>query len=648
MKNVVPILFFSVTLFNATAQIHSTGPSSVFDIAAIEQKAHEKKIRSSDRTAAANTYDLNYHRCVWAIDPAVNYINGNITSYFKPIVTSFNTMQFDLSNMLIVDSVKYHNTSLLYTQLPTNLLEITFPIVLSVNVIDSVTIYYQGVPSNSGFGSFVKSTHAGIPIIWTLSEPFGAQDWWPCKQDLNDKIDSIDIVVTTPQAYRVASNGLLVSETVMGTDKIYHWKSRYKIATYLIAIAVTNYAVYSDSVFLSTDTIPVLNYVYPENLANAKTETPEIKKIIKLYDSLTILYPFAKEKYGHAQFSWGGGMEHQTMSFMSSFNFGLTAHECAHQWFGDHITCGSWEDIWLNEGFATYFQGLTEERYFPNNWNNWKKEKVDNITSAPDGSVLCDDTTSVARIFNGRLTYNKGSYLLHMLRWKLGDAVFFQALKNYLNDPALAGGYAQTSKLKAHLEATSGKNLANFFDQWYYNQGYPSYEIIYNQTGNNVVLTVNQTQSHTSVSFFEMPIPIKFVGVGEDTTIVFNHQYSGQIFTATIPFPIISVVFDPELHLISANNKTKNISTSNDLNNEIKLYPNPATTTLNLSLFLLSKKELRFEIIDIKGRKIISINDSFNIGLTVKPIDISQLSAGTYIIKISGNEISYSEKFVKK
>jgi len=360
------------------------------------------------------------------------------------------------------------------------------------------------------------------------------------------------------------------------------------------------------------------------------------------------MYPFSNEKYGHAQFGWGGGMEHQTMSFMGAFNFGLVAHECAHQWFGDHITCGSWEDIWLNEGFATYFEGLTVQRYFPNNWMNWKQGKINNITSAPDGSVRCDDTTSVARIFSGRLTYNKGAYLLNMLRWKLGDSAFFAALKNYLNDPALAGGYAKTPQLKAHLETASGQNLTNFFNQWYYGQGHPSYEIVFNQNDTKVIATINQTQSHSSVSFFEMPVPIRFIGVTQDTTIVFNHLYSGQTFTTTVNFPIISIKIDPDLQLISANNKWKNVSTTNNLNDAISVYPNPVSNQVNISLFLLSHQNVLFEIYDASGKLILKNTNSYGIGYSTKTIDTNQLSQGNYVIKVTADGIDYTTTIVKQ
>jgi hypothetical protein len=341
-------------------------------------------------------------------------------------------------------------------------------------------------------------------------------------------------------------------------------------------------------------------------------------------------------------------MEHQTMSFVVSFNYSLLAHECAHQWFGDYVTCGSWEDIWLNEGFATYFEGLTVERYFPSNWYNWKNDKRIHITSNPAGSVLCDDTTSVGRIFDGRLTYNKGSYLLHMLRWKLGDATFFNALKNYLNTPGLSDNYAKTQDLKAVLESTSGQNLSNFFDQWYYNQGYPSYQVLYGQNGTALQVTINQSQSHPSVSFFEMPVPVKFIGASQDTTIVFDHTSSGQTFTVNIGFPVIDAQFDPELHILSNNNTIIGIEDQNFQKDEVFVFPNPATDLLSVMFQLQDKTRVAFDLYDISGRKILSEEHIMDAGRSVRSVDITKLSAGIYELKVSGTDIIYSQKVIKK
>ncbi len=506
-------------------------------------------------SSVPDNYDLKYHRCEWRVDPAVRYIQGSVTSYFVPKTSGLNQIYFDLSTSLVVDSVRYHGAAVSFVQQTGDALKITLPSAVPINVLDSIKVSYHGVPPNNGSGSFTTSTHNSTPVMWTLSEPFGALDWWPCKQILNDKVDSIDVIVTTPQAYKAASNGLLISTTQSGTDKIYRWKSRYPVAAYLVAIGVTNYSVYSNYLPLSpTDTLEILNYVYPENLTTAQSQTSAIKGIINLFDSLTIIYPFSEEKYGHCQFGVGGGMEHQTMSFVNTFSQPLIAHECAHQWFGDKVTCGSWQDIWLNEGFATYFEGLTQQYLNPSTWYNWKLGKKNNIISVASGSVLCDDTTSINRIFSSRLSYNKGAYLLHMLRWKLGDAVFFQALRNYLNYPAFAYSYAKTPDLINQLETTSGQSLTSFFDKWYYKQGFPTYQVSWHRSGNDVVVKINQTTSHTSVSFYDMPVPIRFTASGFDTTVVFNHTFSGQVFTATVNFPATTATFDPELWLLSGNN----------------------------------------------------------------------------------------------
>ena len=640
---------FILTFLCASILVNAQTPINKYqtaDIAAMEQKAQAAKFRSV-LSGASDNYDLKYHRCEWGIDPAVFYIKGVITSYFKPTVNGFNQMEFDLSDSLTVDSVKYHSSNLTFSHLPNDILQISLPSIIPINTLDSITVYYGGTPPNTGFGAFIQSSHSGTPVIWTLSEPYGAKEWWPCKQTLNDKVDSVEIIVTTPQTNRVGSNGVLLSEVQSGSNKIYHWKTRYPIAAYLVAIAVTNYSYYSDFVPLQNgDSIEVLNYVYPENLSEAQASTPDIINIIKFYDSLTIVYPFAAEKYGHAQFGWGGGMEHQTMTFLVNFGFALMAHECAHQWFGDYVTCGSWQDIWLNEGFATYFEGLTQERFFPDAWMGWKADNINDITSSPDGSVLCDDTTSVNRIFSGRLSYAKGGYLLHMLRWKLGDSLFFQSMKDYLNDPLLAGGYAHTPEFISHLETTSGQSLTSFFNEWYTNQGYPSYHLFWGQSGNTVTLKVDQTTSHSSVPFFEMPIPVKFIGQNTDTTLVFDHQYSGQVFSPTINFPIVSVQFDPELWIISANNTVTGISEYSSIDNQIMVYPNPAKDVLNILSLNNANTVESIEITDVSGKSVLKTGEYKGIQKAIT-VNTDQLKKGTYFIKITLKSGVNTRSFIK-
>ena len=624
----IVLLAFSLMFGSASYAQQERMKDVTQDAVSMEAKMHSAKIHQV--SGAGTGYDLRYHRCVWTVDPAVADIAGNITSYYVA-TTPLSQVTFDLNDALTVDSVKRAGAPLAFVH-SNSVVTITLPGTQSDGTLDSLTVYYHGTPVSGGFGSFNQSTHAGTPILWTLSEPYGAMDWWPCKQDLNDKVDSVEVFVTAPLGNRVGSNGLLLSVDTIGQLATHHWKTRYPIAAYLVAIAVTNYAAYSNWVPMGpNDSLEVLNYVYPENLATQQALTPAIADIIQLYDSLTIPYPFANEKYGHAQFNWGGGMEHQTMTFLVNFGFSLMAHECAHQWFGDRVTCGSWEDIWLNEGFATYFEGLTVERYFPANWMSYKAGKINSITSAPDGSVKCTDTTSLYRIFDGRLSYNKGAYVLHMLRWVLGNQTFFQGLTNYLNDPALAYKYARTSDLKYHLEQASGLSLTTFFQQWYNGEGYPTYYLTLYPHAGSADIVLNQTTSHSSVPFFEMPVPVYLTDGIQDTTVVLQHTYSGQVFHVNLPFTPVTAVVDPELWLLSANNQvTVGLNEQNSPETELQVFPNPATATVFWELPGSAANPVSVGLYSMEGKL---VSESTIQGTTGR-IPVGDLENGVYLFRI--------------
>ncbi len=624
------------------------------DIAAMEAQARANLLQRRTNGFTDN-YDIKYHRFEWMIDPREYYIKGTVTTYFMPTEADFDQINFELSHELTVNQVRYHGQNLNLTLGNDDILRISLPNILPAGKLDSLSITYEGAPPRTGFGSFSQTFHGTTPIIWTLSEPYGSKDWWPGKMDLSDKIDSIDVIVSTPQQYRVASNGLLVSETQQDTFKSYHWRHRYPITAYLIAIGVTNYDVYSDFVTMPNgDSLEVLNYIYPEEMVFAQSQTFRTVQAIQLFNELFGDYPFANEKYGHAQFGFGGGMEHQTMSFMGGWSQSLQAHELAHQWFGDKITCGSWQDIWLNEGFATYLEGLTQEAGIGTvDFQLWLFGKISSITSAPGGSVFVNDTTSVNRIFNGRLSYSKGAMLLHMLRWKLGDNDFFQAIRNYLNDPDLAYSYAKTNDLKRHLEAQSGQDLTEFFEDWFYGEGYPSYQIDYtpqyNQQSNLVHLIIRQTTSHSSVDFFEMPIPLRFESNdGRDTTVVLDHRFSGQEFLVELPFEVGEVSFDPDLWLISANNQINVILVSTDeldqLANQVHLFPNPANDFLTVDIKKLPVKVWQIDIFDTKGSFVARQQVTNNF----ETLDVSEFSSGMYLLRLQTDAGTIAKTFIRQ
>ncbi|MDD4970511.1 MAG: M1 family aminopeptidase [Paludibacter sp.] len=602
-----------------------------------------------NQAIANNNYDLKYHRFNWNIDPAQHYISGSVTSYFVATQDLMNSIQFQLNAGLTADSARYAGKTINIDH-PGDLINIPLNPTVSLGQLDSLTVYYHGVPGLSGFGSFGNYVHNGSPSMWTLSEPYGASDWWPSKNDLSDKIDSIDVYVVMPKGNHAASNGILVSETPYDANSILaHWKHRYPIASYLIAIAVTNYARYSDYYKTGNDSIQVLNYVYPEDSLDLRARTADVLMSMALFEQLFGPYPFLKEKFGHAECNIGGGMEHQTMTFLgkNSFNHFIFTHELAHQWFGDMVTCGSWEDIWLNEGFAAYCLGLSYE-FLPTDYTfkAYMNDIRDDILRQVQGSVFCSDTTNVSRIFNSALTYNKGAYLLHMLRWILGDSDFFQGLRNYLNDPALKYKFARTTDLKRQLENQSGKDLTRFFDDWFYGTGVPNYSIqVTQQLDSSTQVTINQSQYNSNVSFFNMAVPIEFKGDTKDTTLIFNHTYSGQTFDFKPNFRIDSVFFDPKFKVLYNQssitlNQVTQFQNVND--NKIAISPNPANALLNVHH--KSGFVNLIQILDLEGRSQIITTARQEDTLLV--LNIQNLQPGMYILKVGTSGWLESKKFI--
>jgi aminopeptidase N len=636
MIRIITISFFLlIAICKTTAQ-------EVFNISEAEAKSAAKKIHFKANPNTSN-YDITYHKLEFSVDPAVAAISGKVTTTFTAL-QNMTTVTFDLDDNMSVTSVVQNGNSLTYSQSATDELIIILQNTLNQGASTSIIIEYNGNPTSNGFGSFEVNTHNGTPILWTLSEPYGALGWWPCKQDLNDKIDAIDVYITTPQQYVAVSNGLEQSATITGTEKTTHFKHQYPIPAYLIAIAVTNYETYSHTVPNNGNPFPIVNYVYPESLTSAQNSTEVTVDIMNNFINLFGNYPFENEKYGHAQFGWGGGMEHTTVSFMGGFSRDLIAHELAHQWFGDKVTCGSWKDIWLNEGFATYLTGLTVEHLDgENSFKSWRNSNINSITSLTNGAVYLSDTdtTSVSRIFNSRLSYNKGAMVLHMLRKKLGDANFFQGLKNYISDPNLAYSYAKTPDLIAHLESVSSLDLDEFFNDWIYNQGYPTYNIEWNQQNSNTInITLNQTQSDPSVSFFEANVPVRINGTnGEVLDLILDNTNNNQTFVENVSFTVNSIDFDPDNHLISKNNtvvlNTDNLAFASE---KLELFPNPVhdfltiKTTNNLTI-------LASTIYTLLGKKVLETKNT--------QLNLSQLKAGIYIIKVNTDSGILHQKIIK-
>ncbi|WP_299176225.1 M1 family aminopeptidase [uncultured Chryseobacterium sp.] len=610
-----------------------------------EMKSFEKKMVTYNINPNTLNYDLQYQRMDVTLDPAVYNISGSVTSHFKPN-QNMSSIYFDLATTLTVSQVKYHGTDLNFQQLPTKEVKIDFPASIPANTLDSLTIHYSGAPATNN-NAFSTGFQNGIPILSTLNEPYGAQDWFPTKQSLNDKIDRFDFKIITPSQYNVAANGKLMSETMLpGGQKLTFWRTVYPTTAYLVALAVTNFVKLNDTI--GNPPFPFVNYVYPTTISDATvmSNIDWTKQIMNTFETHFGPYPFRNEKYGHMEFHYNGVcMEHQTMSSMSGWGRYVIAHELAHQWFGDKVTCGAWNDIWLNEGFATFGEHLANEKLLMSNTDfmNYLAAQKDYITSQPGGSTYVADADlgNTGAIFSGRLSYAKGGYIVRMIKWILGETVFYQAIKDYHARPNLAYNYARTADLNASLLLSTGKDFTGFFNDWVYGQGYPTYDIRWTQAPNqNVTFKVSQTQSHPSVSFFEMPLPIKVNGTGGETAyLVLNNTSNDQYFVESVSFPVASIQFNYEHQILEKNStvtQDATLSTSESRTDEFSLYPNPADNALNI---MGIKKQTDFSVYSVDGRLLRS-----SVYIPGKPIDISELLPGTYLLQINNKNV----KFIKK
>ena len=613
-------------------------------IAESEMKSNSKTMNIVSNLNTAN-YDMTYQKLEFTVNPLVYapYISGKVTSTFTALST-MNTVTFDLAKALNVSSVKRNNQTLTYTQNISNELVINLGTPLTAGSSATVEIIYAG-NAPQGQEAFTRSTHSGSPIIYTLSEPFGSSDWWPCKEDLTDKVDSIDVYITAPAQFTSVSNGLEIGQTLNGNSKTTHFKHNYPIPAYLVAIAVTDYIIIEQEAGTAPNTFPIVNYIYPESVDFVEEQLEVTLPIMDLFESLFQTYPYATEKYGHAQFGFGGGMEHTTVSFMGGFSRGLIAHELAHQWFGDKVTCGTWQDIWLNEGFAVYLSGLViQDQDGESAYRSYKQSEIDYITYFSGGAVYLtpEEAQNSDRIFSGRLTYAKGGMVVNMLKLKLGQEAFLLGVNNYLNDPAIAYKTAITDQLKAHLEAASGMDLTEFFNDWIYNQGYPSYTVsAYNENPGQVKVRINQTQSHPSVGFFEMPVPVRLFGNnGQQLDVVLDNTLNGEYFIVNCPFTVTDIEFDPNRDIISSDNSA---TLDNQKFNEItgvKLYPNPSSNMLYSSI------ENNAEIQKATFRNTLGqvVMQSTN----ENSWNVSTLASGVHFITIETTQGIATLKFVKR
>jgi aminopeptidase N len=582
-----------------------------------------------------NAYDVRYVHLDLELERSSNAVAGTVSTTAMAL-QPLNQYIVELHSNLSISNVSINGQGVPY-QRNGNVVTATLPNSVPQGQTFMASITYAGTPPNGGFFNGLSNGSSpswGNQVTWSLSQPYSARDWWPVKQSLTDKIDSCRIWISTSNQNKAGSNGLLESITPLSNNRHrYEWVHRHPIDYYLLSVSVSTYVEYAITAYpVNSPPVYILNYIYdnPGTLPNFQADIDETVDMMEEFSELFGPYPFADEKYGHCMAPFSGGMEHQTMTTQGFFNRDLTAHELGHQWFGDHVTCSYWREIWLNEGFASYSEYLFREQIQNGNALGWMNATHTNVMSSPDGSVNVPDTTDVSRMFSGRLTYDKGAAILHTMRSIINnDSLFFSGLRLYLQ--TYGGSTASVPQFKALMENHSGLNFSDFFQEWYYGEGFPTFSIEYLHLNDTLWLSVSQTTSvPTSVPFFHVPLELRVQRPSGDTVVRMN--LTQPTSTAIVPCTgsLTGLVIDPNQWLINQDGSiTMNGSLSmTEWKSAFQPYPNPTTDRLWLTGL---EENLPYTILDASGRA-----RQKGLWNTAQGITTKTLSSGVYFLQIHG------------
>lgn len=646
MKNLILLFLFTFS-FTAFSQDH-TGSC------AARKSAKGWQTKSASLTVAeiaeTEKYDVHFYNLDLTMNNISTYLSGSVQIHAKALV-DLDSALIELFESLLVSEIKVNGNTVNYNRVSN---KIRVPVAANAQENFVIDVAYAGNPPTAqtnplgGSGLTAGSSPSwGNKVVWSLSEPFSAYEWFAVKQSLKDKADSCAVAITVPDTCKAGSNGILEQVVPLGNGFTrYEWKHRHPIDYYLISVAVAKYVEYNVYANPQGSGSPVLiqNYVYdnPGTLPNFIDEINETADFIELFATQFGPYPFADEKYGHCMAPIGGGMEHQTMTTQGFFEKTLTAHELAHQWWGNHVTCASWCDIWLNEGFASYSEYLMLAALYNGQQANHMTQVHQSVMNQPDGSVWVLDSLNEARIFSGRLTYDKGAGIIHTLRYIIqNDSIFFAALQDFQN--TYAHSTATGLDFKNHVANFCNINLDAFFEQWYFGEGFPTYQVQYNQNGSDLFLQISHTASMPNITpTFTNPISLRILRQGQaDTIIRFEINNNVELFSLYNFGTVVGTIgIDPNNWVINGNggvtiDPTLGFSDKPySHNTQLEVYPNPSTDFISIKG---QTATLVFTLYDANGKTV-------RTG-TIDPnelIDVRTVKRGAYVLKcVAPNQQQY-------
>ncbi len=595
-------------------------------------------------------FDIGFYHFNLEVSNNNREISGWTEIYASAMDDQIDTITFQLSNSMNIDSVFLDNVAALHYHSDQFL---KIPASISPDQDFMVKIYYHGTPSGLNFkGIHRKYTSAYDRwVTWTFSQPFLAYKWFPCKQMHEDKIDSVYMDLITDSTLTAVSSGILNNKTQLGNAKVkYEWQTKYAISYDMIFFAVSDYIFYDYYVQPEgfTDSIHITHYVYNQDyLDDYKERLDSIGLFVEYFSDIYSMYPFADECFGLVVVPGFPSMtENNTLvTMMHALEFGTThtfidgnCHELTHQWFGDFVACNTFADIWLSEGFGMYGGYLGEEQFgLAGSSEAWLEKTRDDAFSTNCGSVYVPESGLLdpSRIFNWNLTYCKGSLLLHMIRYIIqDDDVFFTVLQNYIEE--FGNGTSVLEDFKNTLEEVSAIDFTNFFDQWYYGEGYPILDIDWEQNSDTLHIYSTESTSCDTTQFFRLTLDYQIVFENGDTIVRMLQDDPFEHYILKLDSQVVDVIPDPE-HWIMAKTNIEYVGVKEEFEkSDILIYPNPCSGILTVKFKKPIKDGRLISLYSTNGKLIMRKKLYYK-----TEMKLQGLPAGVYYMRVHyGNSIT--------
>lgn len=578
----VIFLFYACSTTKQIESIPEVFINDVFDTLVVSSTRVDNSLTSLPdyKNSARRTIDLHHMDLDLNVDWSKQSVHGTATLLLSPYFYPIDTVVLDAKAMNI-DGIVFNNKSIGHTN---NGKQIFIP--LGKKYTNKDSLYFEiryskvaGLGQISGFsddqGIYFKnalSTSTQFPPqLWTQGETEYNSHWFPTVDKPNEKYTHT-IAITVDDKYQTLSNGMLKQQqNLPGAQRKDTWVMDQPHAPYLTVLVVGEFSVTEDE----WEDIPLYYYVDPKFESDAKeifNHTPEMLTFFSEYTGVK----FPWDKYAQVVVTEfvAGAMENTTASVFGDFvqkkkeslkmehNDDIVAHELMHHWFGNYVTCESWANLTLNEGFANYAEYLWRENKYGKHDAEVKRrdEFLRYLTSIQFEGIhplIHHEYVDENEMFDTH-SYNKGGLVLHMLRKKIGEEAFKESIKRYLEQNKYKT--VELDHLRLAVEEVTGLDLQVFFSQWYYYPGHPKLKLDYTQDKNNSELTIDieQTQSIKKVGLYELPMEwvVHYENGGKET---FNTTMNQSKFTYRIPIngKISWVDFDPECTLLAEVNETK-------------------------------------------------------------------------------------------